>query len=404
MLRAQSVGLVILTTLLSTLSAQNESSASISASGETTIATISTIIPTDSTNSESTVSSTGSTGSSASTSSDSTVSSTDSTSTGSTVSSTGSTGTGSTESSTGSTGTGSTESSTGSTGTGSTESSTGSTGTGSTESSTGSTGTGSTVSSTGSTGTGLTSTGSICTCPTVNPTGSTTRPTGSTIRPTGSSTTRRTTTALLSTKPPSTDCGFTLMSNAYRVLALGKHNSFRSNVARGRARNGEYSNENAPPSSRMDLLVYDCGAEQHAFNHVRSCDRQTSPQNARPGYSENIHVLSTTNTDDLGALQNAIQTWENELENNGIPSNMVYSQGLASRTQKIVTNVTKIIWGNNRYVGCATIRCSGFYFTSCMYKNPVNDVGSSIYQIGAVCSACLDGVNNCNGDIALCSW
>ncbi|KJH53705.1 SCP-like protein [Dictyocaulus viviparus] len=304
----------------------------------------------------------------------------------------------------------------------------------------------------------VSTTDSTCTCPTINPTGSTARLTSSTTRPTGSSTTRRTTTARLSTKPPqdtssstsssttsessssslasnstsiptgstssestvsttdstctcptinptaSTNCGFTLMSNAYRVLALGKHNSFISTVARGRARNGEYSNENAPPSSRMDLLDYDCGAEQHAFNHVRSCDRQISPQNARPGYSENIHILGTTNTDDLGALQNAIQTWQNELENNGVPSNMIYTQAMATRTQKIITNVTKIIWGNNRYVGCATIRCSGFYFTSCMYKNPVNDIGSSIYRIGAVCAACLNGVNNCNGNIGLCSW
>ncbi|KAJ1363914.1 hypothetical protein KIN20_023947 [Parelaphostrongylus tenuis] len=69
-------------------------------------------------------------------------------------------------------------------------------------------------------------------------------------------------------------------------------------------RNGEYANENAPPASRMDLMEYDCTAEQLALNHVRLCDQRESPVLARPGYSENIHILRTSATDLLGALQN----------------------------------------------------------------------------------------------------
>uniref|UniRef100_A0A0K0D3Q0 SCP domain-containing protein n=1 Tax=Angiostrongylus cantonensis TaxID=6313 RepID=A0A0K0D3Q0_ANGCA len=113
-------------------------------------------------------------------------------------------------------------------------------------------------------------------------------------------------------------------------------------VARGRARNGEYANENAPPASRMDLLEYDCTAEQYALNHVSSCDRHQSAAASRPGYEENIHILETTATDFLGALQNAVATWSNELAANGIPSNEIYTLQVSQRTEKTVTRVTKV--------------------------------------------------------------
>ncbi|VDM55337.1 unnamed protein product [Angiostrongylus costaricensis] len=149
---------------------------------------------------------------------------------------------------------------------------------------------------------------------------------------------------------------------------------------------------------------YDCQAEQVALNHVRSCDRIPAPPIARPGYSENIHVLATAATDVLGAIQNAIVMFTNELAANGIPSNMILTPQVVQRTQRTVTRVTKVLWGSNRFVGCATVLCRGFYFSSCMYRNPVNVVGQSIYTIGAVCSTCPTGPNNCNPDIGLCSY
>ncbi|VDM52751.1 unnamed protein product [Angiostrongylus costaricensis] len=115
---------------------------------------------------------------------------------------------------------------------------------------------------------------------------------------------------------------------------------------------------------------YDCGAEQLALDHVKSCDRQLSPPTSRPGYKENIHILETTATDVLGALQNAVAMWNKELEANGIPSNLLLTPQIFQRQQKTVTNVAKILWGTNKYVGCATQLCSGFYFTSCMYRKP----------------------------------
>uniref|UniRef100_A0A0K0DRP7 CAS_CSE1 domain-containing protein n=1 Tax=Angiostrongylus cantonensis TaxID=6313 RepID=A0A0K0DRP7_ANGCA len=84
------------------------------------------------------------------------------------------------------------------------------------------------------------------------------------------------------------------------------HNNFRSLVARGRAANAENPGEFAPPSSRMDLMEYDCVAERYALRHVCSCDKKQSPAAYRPGYQENIHILHTTATNILGALQNLV--------------------------------------------------------------------------------------------------
>uniref|UniRef100_A0A0K0D7Y6 SCP domain-containing protein n=1 Tax=Angiostrongylus cantonensis TaxID=6313 RepID=A0A0K0D7Y6_ANGCA len=156
-----------------------------------------------------------------------------------------------------------------------------------------------------------------------------------------------------------------------------------------------------PPTAFQE---YDCQAEQVALNHARQCDRQPAPPSARPGYSENIHVLATTATDLLGAIQNAIATFTNELGGNGIPSNMLLTPHVLQRTQRTVTRVSKVLWGSNRFMGCATVLCNGFYFTSCMYRDPVNVVGTSIYPIGAVCSACPTGPNNCDGAVGLCSY
>ncbi|KAJ1353864.1 hypothetical protein KIN20_010629 [Parelaphostrongylus tenuis] len=151
------------------------------------------------------------------------------------------------------------------------------------------------------TNTTTTTSSSSTTTTTTTPTTTTTTPTTTTT------TTPTTTTTTTSTRRRSTDCASTAFSTTFREVALGMHNNFRSLVATGRARNGEYPNENAPPASRMDLMEYDCQAEQLALSHAGSCDRRELPPFARPGYSENIHILDTAATDLLGAIQNVVR-------------------------------------------------------------------------------------------------
>ncbi|KAE9413625.1 hypothetical protein Angca_006180 [Angiostrongylus cantonensis] len=198
-------------------------------------------------------------------------------------------------------------------------------------------------------------------------------------------------------------CRNRYISDEFRDYALRLHNYFRSVVARGLARNGEYRSRNAPSSSRMYRLEYDCRAEHYAYNHVKTCDKKLLPPHYRPGYEENIHLFGLTYANPFAAFQNAFVTWTSELRKNGIPWDMIFTYKLSQRRYKSVVRVTKIIWGNNRHVGCATYKCRGFYFTSCMYRKPVNVIGEAIYKIGEVCSSCPGGWKKCNKAVGLCS-
>ncbi|VDO74531.1 unnamed protein product [Heligmosomoides polygyrus] len=64
----------------------------------------------------------------------------------------------------------------------------------------------------------------------------------------------------------------------------------------------------------------------------------------------------------------------------------------------------QMVWGKSQEVGCATHMCNGFYYTLCLYRSFVNTIGTPIYNIGAVCSGCPTGPNNCNFALGLCSW
>ncbi|KAK5986199.1 SCP domain-containing protein, partial [Trichostrongylus colubriformis] len=119
------------------------------------------------------------------------------------------------------------------------------------------------------------------------------------------------------------------------------HNNFRALVATGRARNGFYPAEYAPPTGLMYRLKYDCWAEAYAHAHVRSCSGQASQASSRPGWKENIHVLQTTATDDLGAIQSAIAKWQSELALTGVPSNMVFTQEMRTPRFRIGRKMTK---------------------------------------------------------------
>ncbi|PIO70584.1 hypothetical protein TELCIR_07555, partial [Teladorsagia circumcincta] len=113
-------------------------------------------------------------------------------------------------------------------------------------------------------------------------------------------------------------------------------------VATGRARNGYYAYEFAPPAALMYRLKYDCWAEAYAHAHVRSCSGRVSNPWQRPGWKENIHVLRTTATDELGAIQNAIARWQSELALYGVPSNVIYQYWMRDARRRIVRHMTKI--------------------------------------------------------------
>ncbi|KAJ1360443.1 hypothetical protein KIN20_019412 [Parelaphostrongylus tenuis] len=105
------------------------------------------------------------------------------------------------------------------------------------------------------------------------------------------------------TRRKSTDCPSTTFSSLRETA-----------VVRGLTVNAEHRGEFAPPSSRKDLLNFDCYVEAYAHASVRSCSGQKSPPFTRPGYQENVHVLARTASGSLGALQNVNESKRDWIE------------------------------------------------------------------------------------------
>ncbi|PIO67805.1 SCP-like protein [Teladorsagia circumcincta] len=177
----------------------------------------------------------------------------------------------------------------------------------------------------------------------------------------------------------------------------------RAYVAMGRARNG-YTGTFAPEATLMYSLVYSCEAEQYAYQHVTTCDRQLSPVSSRPGWKENYYIYYNTYVDNLGALTAAISKWQTQLAYNGLPQDLIFRMSMRQARTKIVRKMTKMIWAKNQYVGCATQNCGSFYFTSCLYKDFVNTIDESIYTAGSACSECPAGQDECLAASGLCPW
>ncbi|KAJ1348166.1 hypothetical protein KIN20_003410 [Parelaphostrongylus tenuis] len=201
-------------------------------------------------------------------------------------------------------------------------------------------------------------------------------------------------------------CPDSSMSIAFEQAAMDAHNDFRSLVARGLVQNGMYVGVNAPMAANMQSMNYDCNAEYAAYEHVKTCDKKPSPPEERPdsfNFLENMHILETNETslNDSFIAQTAISTWANELKDTGIPLDMVFTREVSQN--KMITNVTKMIWAKLWTIGCATQKCDRFYFTSCMYFYRANKLGKNIYNIGATCNECR-GMVECKALKGLCPF
>ncbi|VDM73390.1 unnamed protein product [Strongylus vulgaris] len=140
----------------------------------------------------------------------------------------------------------------------------------------------------------------------------------------------------------------------------------------------------------MYRMRYNCDAESYAQQHVLTCNRRQTRPRALGGFKENVNVLDRKDTTLEGAVQWAMYTWSSQLTNRGVPSNMIYSREVADRPiSNGVSAFTKMAWSSNTQLGCAVNDCGSFFFTSCIYgPGGGNNIGQSIYPIGAVCSQC----------------
>ncbi|VDO95170.1 unnamed protein product [Heligmosomoides polygyrus] len=158
-------------------------------------------------------------------------------------------------------------------------------------------------------------------------------------------------------------CNSTAMDDEVRRAYLDWHNNYRSSLAEGREYNGRIGY--APKASNMQVMTYDCIAEESARRHAKSCSGKLSDPDSRPGYKENIVHITKTYLNDVDTAR-------------------------------------KMAWHDNVKLGCAHQNCGEVIFAVCHYGPGGNVVDELIYNQGEPCTRCPDGTS-CNGTFALCA-
>ncbi|RCN47833.1 SCP-like protein, partial [Ancylostoma caninum] len=204
------------------------------------------------------------------------------------------------------------------------------------------------------------------------------------------------------TRPPwpKPNCGNPRLTNKLREVFLGMHNTFRGSVARGQTEIS-FGWGIAPPATLMYRMKYNCNAESYAQQYVSSCNTRGLPAHTHPGYKVNTHILRNVQVTPIAAAQNAMVTWWGQLARFGMRSNMMFHRSETSRGNRNVLSWSKMAWWNNRNIGCSVQKCGTFYYIACMYSPGGNNIGQTVYEVGAVCSKCPAG--QCDGQ-ALCRW
>lgn len=182
-------------------------------------------------------------------------------------------------------------------------------------------------------------------------------------------------------------CSNSQMTDAARQAFLNAHNSYRSQVAQGRARDamGGY----APRAADMLKLKYDCNIEAQAISHASRCQFQHSRIR---GLGENIFYSSNPRFDKASAAKQASDMWFGELATNGVGQNPVFSMSMTGRPMgKMIGHYTQMVWSRTNAIGCAVQNCRSSTIAVCNYKQQGNVLSQPIYKVGAACSACPGG-------------
>ncbi|EPB75398.1 SCP-like protein [Ancylostoma ceylanicum] len=91
------------------------------------------------------------------------------------------------------------------------------------------------------------------------------------------------------------------MTNEQRQKFLDMHNSYRSMVAKGQAKDGYGGN--APRAARMKKMMYDCAIEESAMRHAKRCVFAHSPAHLRENLGENLYYTGERQVDKIQAAE-----------------------------------------------------------------------------------------------------
>ncbi|EYC12742.1 hypothetical protein Y032_0046g1398 [Ancylostoma ceylanicum] len=187
------------------------------------------------------------------------------------------------------------------------------------------------------------------------------------------------------------------MTDPGRKAALEAHNKRRSQLAKGKVRNGKNpNNKNLPTASFMARMEYDCEAEAGAIAYASTCAFKQSPQKDRKGYGENVFVYNAPNAVPADALNAAAKKWWDQIFLDGINWEVVFKQSL--RDKKIdQKGFTQMAWANSIKLGCGVQTCGLKSFVVCRYSPAGNVLNQTIYPIGDVCSGCVAACKDTDG-------
>nr|ALA23442.1 cap-6 [Haemonchus contortus] len=190
------------------------------------------------------------------------------------------------------------------------------------------------------------------------------------------------------------------MSDEVRKMFVEKHNEYRTQVAKGEAKNK--LGGNAPKAARMLKMSYDCAIEENMMDYAKECKFAHNSYKDRHYWGQNLYMTTARNLNKTKAAEDSVSAWFSELENRGVPDDNrltmeVFNHGVGHYSQ--------VVWQWSKKVGCAGGWCKDMTLVGCEYAPAGNYLGSLIYEIGEPCKEdkdCECDKCKCDRKEALC--
>ncbi|RCN53412.1 SCP-like protein [Ancylostoma caninum] len=189
------------------------------------------------------------------------------------------------------------------------------------------------------------------------------------------------------------------MTDQARQKFLDEHNSLRSKVAKGQAKDA--ISGYAPKAKKMKKMIYDCGVERTAMQHAKKC---VFAHSHMKGLGENLWMTTARKMDKIKAAEQASRGWFSELDKYGVgPENKLTMQ-LWNRPRTQIGHYTQMVWQNSYKLGCYVEWCPSMTYGVCQYSPQGNMINSLIYEKGNPCTKDSDCGSNerCSRNEALC--
>uniref|UniRef100_A0A7I4YTJ8 SCP domain-containing protein n=1 Tax=Haemonchus contortus TaxID=6289 RepID=A0A7I4YTJ8_HAECO len=101
------------------------------------------------------------------------------------------------------------------------------------------------------------------------------------------------------------------MSDEIRKMFVEKHNEYRTQVAKGEAKNK--LGGNAPKAARMLKMTYDCAIEENMMNYAKECKFAHNSYKDRNYWGQSLYMTSARNINKTRAAENSVSAWFSQL-------------------------------------------------------------------------------------------